>query len=261
MRVRLSLSLFALLLSISGPAVAQDWDLYTNNENGFKVDFPSAPRMTQTTFKSEYGADLPAHVYSASRGSERYSVTVVDYTEAPRLLDEKAKATCRPGDERSCGLTNAGRGYWKEDMAGAILWATNGFLKRNAKLTHLAFAWQDLVSGHELQMTNNADQSTTFAFIAMHRNKLYILEGTVPKGYPPPGLFQQSMGFVDKDGNGVRYQSIYSNMYAEFPDVFPGQPKRTGQGGGGAGGGRGGAAGAGGGAGAGAGNGAPAGRQ
>jgi hypothetical protein len=41
---------------------------------------------------------------------------------------------------------------------------------------------------------------------------------------------------VDKDGNGVRYQSIYSNMYAEHPDVFPGQPKLTGQGrGGGAG--------------------------
>jgi hypothetical protein len=34
----------------------------------------------------------------------------------------------------------------------------------------------------------------------------------------------------------MRYQSIYSNMYAEHPDVFPGQPKLTGQGrGGGAG--------------------------
>jgi uncharacterized membrane protein YgcG len=254
--------LFALLLSMSGPALAQDWDLYTNNEDGFKVDFPSAPKMTQTTFKSEYGADLPTHVYSASRGAERYSVTVVDYTDAPRLLDEKAKATCRPGDERSCGLTNAGRGYWKEDMAGAILWATYGFLQRNAKLTHLAFAWQDLVQGHEIQMINNADQSRTFAFIAMHRDKLYILEGTVPKNYPPPALFQQSMGWVDKDGNGVRYQSIYSDMYAEHPDVFPGQPKLTGQGGGGGGargGGQGGGRGAGGGGGA-QGNGAPAGR-
>jgi hypothetical protein len=124
-------------------------------------------------------------------------------------------------------------------MAGAVLWATYGFLQRNAKLTHLAFAWQDLVGGHEIQMLN-PDQSRTFAFIAMHTDRLYILEGTVPRGYPPPVLFQQSMGYVDKNGNGMRYQSIYSNMYAEHPDVFPGQPKLTGQGrGGGAGGGAG----------------------
>jgi hypothetical protein len=75
----------------------------------------------------------------------------------------------------------------------------------------------------------------------MHTDRLYILEGTVPRGYPPPVLFQQSMGFVDKNGNGMRYQSIYSNMYAEHADAFPGQPKLTGQG-------RGGGAGAGGGA-------------
>jgi hypothetical protein len=45
----------------------------------------------------------------------------------------------------------------------------------------------------------------------MHENRLYILEGTVPKGYPQPALFQQSLGFLDKDGNGVRYQTVYSN--------------------------------------------------
>ncbi len=62
-------------------------------------------------------------------------------------------------------------------------------------------------------MTNNADESRTFAWIGMHAHKLYIVEGTVPAGYPEPGLFQQSMGWVDKDGNGIRYQTIYSNSY------------------------------------------------
>ena len=235
--MRATALLLTSLLCFCGSAFAQDWELYTNNEDGFKLDFPGAPKMTQTTFKSEYGADLPAHLYTATKGQEKYSLTVVDYREAPRLLDEKAKLTCPKDypDERSCGLANAGRGYWKEDMAGAVLWATYGFLQRNAKLTHLAFAWQDLVGGHEVQMLN-PDQSRTFAFIAMHTDRLYILEGTVPRGYPPPVLFQQSMGYVDKNGNGMRYQSIYSNMYAEHSDVFPGQPKLTGQGrGGGAG--------------------------
>jgi hypothetical protein len=59
----------------------------------------------------------------------------------------------------------------------------------------------------------NADGSRTFAEIHMHANRLYIFEATVPKGAPSPALFQQSVGFVDKDGVRVRYRSIYSNAY------------------------------------------------
>jgi hypothetical protein len=233
--MRVKLMIFGLALFMAGPAFAQDWDVYTNTEDGFKVDFPGQPKRTETTFKSEYGADLPAHVYSATSGAGKYSITMVDYTNAPKLLDEHAAKTCPKdyADERSCGLTNAGRGYWKEDMFGAVLYATFQMISRpGVKTTHLAFAWQDLIAGNELQLVN-ADQSLTFAFIAMHKDKLYILEATVPKGYPPPGLFQQSMGYVDAAGNGMRYQSIYTDMYAEHPDAFPGVPKLTGQGRGG----------------------------
>ena len=232
--MRVLILVISSILSLTGPAVAQEWEEYTNKDDGFRVNFPGSPTVMETTYKSEYGADLPARVFSATRGRERYSVTVADYREAQRLLDEKAKQTCPKdfADERACGLNNAGRGYWKEDIGGALLWATYGFLKRDAKLTHLAWAWQDLVEGHELSLVNNADQSLTFVHIAMHQNRLYIVEGTAPKGSPVPGLFQQSLGFVDKDGRGVRYQSVYSNMHAEFPKDFPGQPNRTGQGGG-----------------------------
>ena len=233
MRVAIMVVVSALSLSVS--AFGQEWTEYINKEDGFRVQFPGSPSVMETTFKSEYGADLPARIYSVTRGPERYQVTVADYSQAPRLLDENAKITCPEGlkDERACGLNNAGRGYWKEDIGGALLWGTYGFIKRNATITHLAWAWQDLVEGHELQLTNNADQSRTFAFVTMHQNRLYILEGTVPKGYPPPALFQQSMGFVDKEGRGVRYQTVYSNMHAEYPDAFPGKPQRTGQGRGG----------------------------
>ncbi len=51
----------------------------------------------------------------------------------------------------------------------------------------------------------------------MHDNRLYISEGTVPEGDPPPGLFQQSLGFVDKEGNSVRYADYYDNDYAPPP--------------------------------------------
>jgi len=240
--MRVSRLVFVLVVfcvaAVAAPAFAQDWDLYTFKEDGFKVDFPTQPKVATSTFKSEYGAVLPAKVYTVDQGRDHYSVTVADYTQAPRILDENATKTCPKDfpDERSCGLTNAGRGYWKEDLAGAILWATVGFLERDAKLTHLAFAWQDLVQGNEIQMLNATTKMRTFGFIAMHKDKLYIFEATVPSNEPPPGLFQQSVGWVDKDGNGVRYQSIYSDVYAEHPDVFPGVPKLTGQGrGGGAG--------------------------
>ena len=77
----------------------------------------------------------------------------------------------------------------------------------------------DLVEGHQLQLTNNADKSRTFAGIYMHENKLYIIEGTVPAGYPEPGLFQQSLGWLDENGVGLRYQSVYSNGYPPPPRV------------------------------------------
>ena len=51
------------------------------------------------------------------------------------------------------------------------------------------------------------------AFIGMHQMKLYVVEGTVPKGYPPPALFQTSLGWVDKDGKGIRYRTIYNNEF------------------------------------------------
>lgn len=47
----------------------------------------------------------------------------------------------------------------------------------------------------------------------MHENRLYVLEGTVPDGDPEPGLFQQSLGFVDRDGAGIRYRDYYDNDY------------------------------------------------
>ena len=88
-----------------------------------------------------------------------------------------------------------------------------------------------MVEGHSIHLTNNADQSRTFAYILMHEDKLYILEGTVPQGYPEPGLFQQSMGWVDQDGNRIRYQTIYSNSYHGL-GVYP-VPPIAGAGGGG----------------------------
>ena len=211
--MRMTALVFALAVSVSGSAAAQEWDLYTNIPDGFKVNFPGQPTVTATTWKSQLDYTLPARVYSASRGAERYSVTVVDYNALEPLGIERSK-TCPPGNANCRANAGAalGPGYWRHDERGALLYATFKLLQRDAKLTDLAWEWQDMVEGHNIQLTN-ADGSRTFAYVSMHANRLYILEGTVPKGAPVPGLFQQSLGYVDKDGNGIRYQIIYSNSY------------------------------------------------
>ncbi len=71
----------------------------------------------------------------------------------------------------------------------------------------------DLVEGTMIYMTNNPDKSRTSAGIYMHENKLYILEGTVPGGYPEPGFFQQSIRWLDENGNDIRYLTIYHNGF------------------------------------------------
>ncbi|MCY4122225.1 MAG: hypothetical protein OXG72_15045 [Acidobacteria bacterium] len=213
------------MLSVSGPAAAQQWTEYVNTQDGFKVNFPGQPTVTETTWQSQLDYVLPARVYSAERGREHYSVTVVDYSDLERQGIERA-ATCPPGNAqcRANAGPILGPGYWKHDERGAIVYATFKLLQRDATLTSLAWEWQDLVEGHLIQLTNNADQSRTFAYIAMHENKLYIVEGTVPRGFAEPALFQQSLGWVDRDGNRIRYRIVYSNAYHGL-GVYPVPPR------------------------------------
>ena len=158
----------SLLLSVCGSAFAQEWAEYQNIQDGFKIDYPGQPKVTTLTWKSEHGFMLPARVYSVDRGKERYSVTVVDYSGIEQMGIERAKS-CPPGAEPCLGSDLAGIGYWKHDVRGAVLYATARMLKANVTLTELTWQQEDLVEGEQVQVTSNADQSRTFAFIGMHQ--------------------------------------------------------------------------------------------
>ncbi len=95
------------------PRLRRTWTEYISKEDGFRVNFPVPPKIETTTFKSEYGIDLPARVYTVNRGVDRYSILIADYRNVKQLADERAAKMCPSGegDERSCGLVNAGRGY------------------------------------------------------------------------------------------------------------------------------------------------------
>ena len=199
------------ILSFSGSCAAQDWIEFASTADRFTLNFPAQPRIEDTTYTSEYGAVLPARVYRAESGPSRYSMTVVDYRPLERILTEKSEA-CPPGAETCSGtLATSGRGQWKTDLRGALVYASWQFMQRDAKLTSYIWAFVDLVEGHRLQMTNNADQSRTFASVHMHENKLYLLEATAPRGRHGQEQFQQSLGWLDENGIGLRYRDVYNN--------------------------------------------------
>ena len=209
----------AVLLSLPASAFAQEWTEFVSKDDRFTTNFPGPPQISETTYKSQFGADLPARVYTAALGKSRFSMTVVDYRPIEKILTERAKA-CPPGAETCLGGTNpgssTGAGYWKVDLAGAITYATWQFMKRDAKVTELIWTNIDLVEGHMLHLTN-PDRSRTFISIFMHENKLYLGEATVPAGDPEPGLFQQALGWIDENGRSIRYQTLYHNGFPTPP--------------------------------------------
>ena len=205
---RFSMIAAALILLISAPSFAQEWVEYASQPDFFSINFPTDPKIENITYPTEYGLKLPGRVYSSSEGANRYSVTVIDYTEAAKLHAQKSKACLAEGK-----YPDFCSDHGRLDIRGAIDFATWSYLKKDAKVTFFAYYNSDLVEGRQVQLTNNADGSRTFLAIHMHENRLYILDGTVPKGAPQPALFQQSMGFIDKEGKRIRYQEIYSNAY------------------------------------------------
>jgi hypothetical protein len=198
----------AVVLAIPGVAVAQEWAEFTSKEDRFTCNFPGEPKTAATTWTSEHGATLPGRVYSATLGPNRYSMTVIDYSNVEEILTKKA-SSCPAGAETCRGGRGAtGLGYWKIDLQGAPTYALWKLLQQDVKLTHLTWNQMGMVGGDLVQLTH-PDGSRTFASIYMHQSKLYIMEGTAPAGSAPPGLFQQSLGWLDEEGKALRYSQFY----------------------------------------------------
>jgi hypothetical protein len=212
--MRVTLVSSVLVLSLAGSAFAQEWDEFVSKDERFSCNFPGKPTITETTWTSQFGAILPARIYSGTQGTGRFSVTVVDYNPIQRLLSERSMS-CPAGAETCQGIHDWGLGYWKNDVRGAVIYAGSKFLERDVKVVSVMANFADLVSGQELQLTNNKDQSRVFASIYMHDNRLIVLEATVPRNYPPPTIFQQSLSWLDENGTRIRYNNINHNE----PDV------------------------------------------
>lgn len=191
-------------LAFSGAAAGQQWTTYTSMQDNFRVHVPCEFSVEETTWDSEYGAVMPARIYSCDAGpSSHYIVTVVDYTDA--LNRHLARE-----DRTEADYVDV---YWEVDVRASITYAASKIREREGDITYDAYHYIDRVEGEQIQMTY-PDSSRLYAAIYLHDSKLYILEATVPARTPPPGMFQQSLGFIDEQGERIRYDD-----FADAPKV------------------------------------------
>ncbi|MFP6828853.1 MAG: hypothetical protein VCC36_07425 [Gammaproteobacteria bacterium] len=185
-----------LIVLFSSPTLAQSWFEYVSRTDRFSVNFPSEPEVREFNYASEFDATFPGRVYTARVGDNTYSVTVVDFRESERIHAEMEKTEAASG-------ANA----WINDQRASVARAAREFRQRDGEVTYDAWSHIDLVEGHQLQITNR-DRSRTFVGIYLHGNasRLHVLEATVASGSPPPGQFQQSLRFLDEQGERIRYR-------------------------------------------------------
>jgi len=208
----------ALGLVLPGVAYAQGWIKYVNEEDQFIVNFPSEPELLEVDYITESGAVIPSRIYGVANENSRYAITVVDYTVA----EQAHVARCRRLEAETdivspnqCG----GRGHLT-DIRGSIAFeAWNIRRRKSGEITYDAYGHVDGVPGHQIQILH-PDESRSFIGLYMHQRRLYVLEGTVPGDYPPPGLFQQSLGMLDEMGRRVRYQSDAEGNYSRIQTSY-----------------------------------------
>ena len=192
------LALTAALSCLAAPSLAQDWIEYVHRTDRFALTFPGMPDVQEATRLSAHAVVFPARIYSLQDGLNRYSLTVVDYTEAERRHRERPDQTD----------ASSGPRLWVMDVRASVDAVAQGIRERvrdsGGELTYEGWADIDKIEGRQMQFTN-ADGSRSFVAIHLNASRLYIVEATAPRGYPPPAWFQQSLRFLDEDGMRIRY--------------------------------------------------------
>lgn len=168
------LILVALVLSYSGTAFAQTWTSYASEEDRFAITFPGEPTVEETEWIDEDGNARPARRYSAQRGDDIYTLIAVDFSDARYSL-----------------------------LRGSFAHAATAY-RQMGRVTYDAYAQVDRIEGHQLQITLDSGRRLYFGAY-LEGGILYILDVNISARSAPPGVFQQGLVIVDKDGVRVRY--------------------------------------------------------
>lgn len=196
----MSILRFAAVASIvvfADTALAQRWQPLTSAEDGFQMMVPGPMEVETVEYESEYGIVVPANIYSHRNDTGRYRLTVVDFRDAQRLHEERIEAL----DDVYLPI------YGEVDVRASIAFEARKIRERAETIEYDNYHYINRVDGHQLH-TTNPDGTRTFAGIYLHRSRLYVLEATINPGSPPGGMFQQSLQFVDDNGEPVGYRNF-----------------------------------------------------
>lgn len=201
----------AALMIVSGAVSAQEWDVYTNRENYFSVNFPGLPTVTQAPYRTAKGKQLTARIFTAvsppgTRLSGTYSVTVVDYSSA---VEEMNLAV--------------------EHAADAI--RSQGTIKYDA-IENL-----DLHASRRLTV-ENANTRILSEIVYAASNRLYIVQARTTLAALVPANFQASLQILDDTGARIRTrlllglpegskQPLNAGGIADEPDTVAGMMTGT----------------------------------
>ena len=142
--------------------------IYANCQDGFVVLFPREPAMRDTRY-SVGGASMPAHEYAVEQNGNRYSVTVVDYSNGPRadrkIVDSALADLSKKGDVKTRADVEIGIGK----------------------------------PGSQLNIVQpNGRQLRASAYMAQHR--LYVTQADAAMGDSTALQFEQSIAMVNHAG-------------------------------------------------------------
>jgi len=197
MNVLRLISILSILL-VSSSALAQRFAPFESDQDRFRILAPGGTFDIETVdFETEYGIVVPARVHTAETDGGKYTLTVVDYTDSMELHKQRI--------EELDGVYLAV--YGEVEVRASVAYAAKQIRERAASVEYDNYHYIGRVDGHQLHTTNH-DGTRTFAGMYLLESKLYVIEATVNPGSPPGGIFQQSLEFLDDDGNGIFFDSF-----------------------------------------------------
>ena len=163
---------FALIFIFASSAVhAQGWIEFEDRAWGVSINFPHEPAAQDIDYLSYYQRDVPARVYSAEEGTGRYVLTIASFA----------------GDQ-----TDSLTAQWHASEA----------IRAKGEVTYFGFQDLDGIPGLLISVTE-PDGRLIQACVYFVAQRLYIAEGSVAAGNPPPSNFQQSINIIDATGERI----------------------------------------------------------
>lgn len=172
--MRLAAGFFAALVVVaSTPVLAQGWAEYRNPEEGFLVNMPGEVRAETIRYTTQSGASVPARIFFAAEGMNRYTMIVVNLTSSA-VDDDGTRAMAYEAAQ----------------------------LRRRGQIRFDAPSQLDGVRGHQLSMIE-PDGRRVLIQLYYYNHKLYVAEGNTTPDSFEAALFQTSVAMIHPDGRTV----------------------------------------------------------